>query len=221
MNDTRAEFSKIYNDHSWGGKSKSGPGSDPAAFQEYARLLVDFVRSNSIRSVIDVGCGDWTMGKTINWSGVDYTGVDIVPDLVEKLNATHGSDHVRFLCLDLVSDTLPNAELFVTKDVLQHLSNSSVKTFLAKLKTQFKAALITNDISHVGRGNWRTRWRTYEMKPNSEIANGGYRPLRLMDEPFSLVAQRLATIPLEFKRPVFGHPGTVRETKEVLLWKRP
>ncbi|RWO72512.1 MAG: class I SAM-dependent methyltransferase [Mesorhizobium sp.] len=218
MNNTKEQFSKIYIEHAWGGTSKSGPGSDPEVLQTYSELLVDYIKRKGIRSVVDVGCGDWALGRTLDWTGVDYTGVDIVPELIEKLNDAYGSSNVRFACLDLLSDPLPTADLCVIKDVLQHLSNDSVNAFLAKLQKQFKASLITNDITHTGQGGWRVRWRAYEGKANSDISNGGYRPLRLTEEPFNLNAKRLATIPLQFKRAVFGHPGTVKETKEVLLW---
>jgi hypothetical protein len=170
--------------------------------------------------VVDVGCGDWALGRTLDWTGVDYTGIDIVPDLIESLNARYGSPSLRFVCLNLVSGQLPSADLCVIKDVLQHLSNASVKAFLPKLKEHFKAALVTNDISHTEKGGWRTFWKSEEMEANQDIADGGYRPLRLTAAPFNLEAKSLITIPLQFRRAVFGHSGVVHETKEVLLWER-
>jgi len=228
MDNIRNEFTKIYRRHLWGGTtSKSGPGSDPELLRAYADLLMGFIRQRNIRSVVDIGCGDWALGRTLDWTGVDYTGVDIVPDVIETLQATYGSGNVRFACRDLISDELPSAELCVIKDVLQHLSNDSVKRFLSTLATHFQTALITNDISHRKQGNWRTLWKTEVIEANSNAANGGYRPLRLTEAPFNLPATRLLTIPLRwyfgathFERLVFDHPGTVYETKEVLLWER-
>lgn len=219
MSDTQEQFAKIYKEHIWGGTSKSGPGSDPEVLQAYTKLLVDLIKSKKVRSVVDAGCGDWALSRTLDWTGVDYTGIDIVPDLIKRLNATYGSTSVRFACLDVVSDQLPIADLCVIKDVLQHLSIDSVRAVLAKFENTFKFALITNDITHTEQGGWRSMWRTEEYEANRDIPNGGYRPLRLTEQPFNLNANRLITIPLQFKRGVFGHPGTVRETKEVLFWE--
>jgi SAM-dependent methyltransferase len=219
MAKAREEFAKIYREHVWGGTSRSGPGSDPEVLRPYAELLSNFLRERNIRSVVDVGCGDWALGRTLDWTGIDYTGVDIVPEVIEMLNATYGSSNVRFLCRELVADELPCAELCVIKDVLQHLSNESVRSFIEKLRSNFKMALLTNDISHRKQGNWRTLWKTEVIEANSGIPNGGYRPLRLRETPFHLPAQCLLTIAFRFERAVFDHPGVVYETKEVLLWE--
>lgn len=220
MESAQEEFTKIYREHVWGGPFKSGPGSDPEMLRAYSTLLVDVLEQRQVRSVVDVGCGDWTLGRTLDWSGVDYTGVDIVPDVVETLNVNFHSNGIRFRCLDVVANELPQADLCIVKDVLQHLSNDSVRSLLGRLGTYFAAALITNDLSHRKQGNWRTLWKTESIPPNTDIPDGGYRPLRLREAPFNLQAKQLLTIPLRFERLVFDHPGVVYETKEVLLWER-
>jgi len=220
MESAKEEFTRIYREHVWGGTSKSGPGSDPEMLRAYSALLVDVLKQRQVRAVVDVGCGDWALGRTLDWSGVDYTGIDIVPDVVEHLNVSFGSNRIRFRCLDIVSDELPQADLCVIKDVLQHLSNDSVRSLLGRLSKYFLAALITNDLSHQKRGNWRTLWKTESIPPNTDIREGGYRPLRLRESPFNLPARQLLTMPFRFERLVFDRPGVVYETKEVLLWER-
>jgi hypothetical protein len=131
-----------------------------------------------------------------------------------------GSSRIHFRCLDIVSDELPQADLCVIKDVLQHLPNDSVRSLLRRLGKYFLAALITNDVSHQKKGNWRTSWKRESIPPNTDIREGGYRPLRLREFPFDLPARQLLTMPLRFERSVFDHPGVVYETKEVLLWER-
>jgi SAM-dependent methyltransferase len=221
MSNAREAFSRIYEGRVWGGTSASGPGSDPHVLAPYVNLLTDFVRANNVRSVVDIGCGDWAFTQAIDWSGVDYTGIDIVPDLVSQLNGRFGRPNVRFVCRDLIADQLPAADLCVVKDVLQHLPNESVARFLARLPDHFERALVTNDISHRKRGGWRRLWRTVDrIEPNGDIAAGSYRPLRLSDAPFHLAAARVALLPLRFRRPLGQEWVTVLETKEVLLWER-
>jgi len=219
MSDATDAFTKIYNEHHWGGSSRSGPGSDPKLLHSYLELLTTVIKERSVLSVVDAGCGDWALAKTLDWSGVDYTGIDIVPDLVNRLNNTFGKRNIRFVGADLITSDLPIADLCVIKDVLQHLSNASVNTFLTRLESHFKYALITNDMTHKKQGRWRSVWKSLYVEPNSDIPDGGYRPLRLTEPPFCLRATRLAIIPFRFNRQVFGHPGVVFETKEVLLWK--
>jgi SAM-dependent methyltransferase len=220
MSSARETFATVYRSHLWGGTSRSGPGSDPHVLHSYKRVLAKVLHDQDIRTVVDVGCGDWALGRTMDWSGFDYTGVDIVPDLITSLDAQFSNDHVRFTCLDLESDPLPKGDLCIIKDVLQHLSNDAVIRFLEALPKQFRAALITNDISHLEQGGWRALWKTNTLPPNVDIADGDYRPLALMEPPFGLRATRLLTFSLRFRRHVFGHPGIVLETKEVLLWDR-
>ena len=220
MESAQKAFTRIYREHTWGGTFKSGPGSDPELLRAYSTLLADVLTERQVHSVVDVGCGDWALGRTLDWSGVDYTGLDIVPDVVENLNVNFRSNSIRFCCLDVVSDALPQADLCIIKDVLQHLSNNSVRSLLGRLNNYFAAALITNDLSHSKQGNWRTLWKTESISPNTEIPEGGYRPLRLREPPFNLRAKQLLIMSLRFERLVFDHPGAVYETKEVLLWER-
>jgi len=219
MSTTTEAFARIYRGHDWGGVSKSGPGSDPKLLHSYLHLLRTIIKEKQIASVVDIGCGDWALAQKLNWQGLEYTGIDIVPDIVSKLNQQFSNNHVRFLCSDVLASELPLADLCIIKDVLQHLCNDAVHNFLRKLPRHFKYALLTNDISHKEKGGWRTRWKTRSLEANCNIANGGYRPLRLMETPFHLSASRLKLIPLRFKREVFGSVGTVFETKEILWWE--
>jgi SAM-dependent methyltransferase len=91
---------------------------------------------------VDLGCGDFTVGKKIAALGIDYTGADVVPALIRHHSALHGSDRVRFLQLDIVNDTLPEGDLCLIRQVLQHLSNAQIATILPKL-ARYRHVLIT------------------------------------------------------------------------------
>jgi hypothetical protein len=58
----------------------------------------------------------------------DYTGIDVVPELVARNNEAFGSDRVRFLWRDITRDSLPGG------DVLQHLSNAQIKRAIEQLE---------------------------------------------------------------------------------------
>ncbi len=51
---------------------------------EYRAFVQQFMSRNSVRSVVDLGCGEWQFSRLIDWTGVRYLGVDVVPAVIEK-----------------------------------------------------------------------------------------------------------------------------------------
>jgi SAM-dependent methyltransferase len=214
------DFAQIYADNSWSTQQRSGPGSDAKLTRPYARLIEDFIRRHDIRSVVDLGCGDWSFSRYIDWSGVDYVGIDIVPDLIDSLNRTYGRPGIRFLLGNIADQNLPQADLAISKDVLQHWPTEAILTFLPRLRT-FKYAILTNDSKVVCR-SWRRLWTAEEIfQPNIDIVAGDYRPIRLREPPFNLAAQPLGVVKMYVSK--FPDPKRRPETehKEVLLWSNP
>lgn len=208
-------FTQIYRDHAWSGRSRSGPGSDPENASMYLGILQRLLGEQTfrIRAVLDIGCGDWSLGMEICWDGIQYVGMDIVPELIDTLNAKYSSRNVKFLQGDLANDEIPPADLVIVKDVLQHLSNRSVQTFLRKLP-RFRFALITNDARRRRRMPWPLRFLKQNMvRANCDIQDGGSRPLQLLRAPFGLSGRQLATYNLEIGNAIY--------TKQILLWKNP
>lgn len=207
-------FSFIFRQGFWHPDVKSGEGSIPSRNRRYMKILRDFFREKQIKSVVDLGCGDWSFSQQIDWSGIDYLGIDIVPELIDSLNTRFGRPGVRFRRDNLVTCPLPRADLAISKDVLQHLPGSMIAQYLERL-TSFKYAILTNDRLKYEPRSWRGLWRLVEtpLKPNSEIEPGGWRILRLNDPPFRLGAKVLADLPY------WATDGVHR--KEVLLWTNP
>ena len=138
-------FSRIYAQGLWGNAGNtfhSGSGSTEAHAVEYVRVLEAYVAEHSIRSIVDLGCGDFTVGKRIAALGVDYIGVDVVPALIQHHTQHHASAGVRFMHLDIVADPLPQADLCLIRQVLQHLSNDQIARVLRKL-SQYEHVLVT------------------------------------------------------------------------------
>jgi SAM-dependent methyltransferase len=207
----RYAFTDIYSQHRWGSRSLSGPGSLPEMNRPYQALLEHFIRTRRIESVVDLGCGDWAFSRSIDWGEAGYTAIDVVPELIDKLNSQYSRPGVRFVCGDLVNLDIPGGDLAILKDVLQHWPNASVLRLLSRLD-RFKYAIITNDYRLVRNTGWHRIWRREEIGvANTDTTVGGWRPLRLRESPFSLPAVRLRMV----KVPV----GQVVFVKEVLLWE--
>ncbi len=132
----REIFTEIYSKNRWGGAAgavSSGSGSTLEHAERYAEAVKRFMRERGLRRMVDLGCGDFTVGALLVGSDVDYVGVDIVEGLVSRHQREHSCDGVAFLCLDIVSDALPDGDLCLLRQVLQHLSNSQIGQVLSKL----------------------------------------------------------------------------------------
>jgi hypothetical protein len=164
-------FNRIYHEHLWG--QGSGPGSSFDNTVEYRGFLQQFMKTNQIKSVVDIGCGDWQFSQHIDWSGIRYIGLD-VSDVVLANTRSFATDGIEFHEFDALSGVLPSADLAIMKDVLQHWSNADILAFLPKLKT-FDRVLITNGFPE------------HAMRQlNADIRPGEYRSIDLSLPPFNL-----------------------------------
>ena len=84
---TEQIFSKIYKDGSWDKKAlnfNSGPGShNEKLVLPYVKFVSSFLIDKKLKSIIDLGCGDFNVGKDIYKYVHKYYAYDIVPDFPE------------------------------------------------------------------------------------------------------------------------------------------
>lgn len=178
-------FNLIYRVGSWGkdaaGKGTSGTGSTLEVTREYRAYLEEFIRTHSVTSVVDAGCGDWTFSSAIDWGGASYLGVDIASDVVKAVRRKYEKGNITFQVGD-ITEELPAADLLISKDVLQHLSNELVLKFIRNnlKKGKYKWVLLTND-----RGS-----------ENRDIQSGYYRLIDLSAPPFEV--KGLVDLPIKF-----------------------
>lgn len=140
-----ATFSKIYRDKLWGGPEygfSSGAGSSGKVAEIYLNYVCRFIRDHGIESVVDLGCGDFFIGKEIARVAPKYIGVDVVPELIEHHVVNYSARTVEFRCVDITEGNLPIADLCLVRQVLQHLSNAEIALVLNKL-CNYRYVLIT------------------------------------------------------------------------------
>jgi len=125
-------------------------------------------------------------------------GVDVVPGVIQQHTAKHARDNIRFTSADIRHYEMPDADLYILKDLLQHWPTAEIRAFLRRMGK--RRMLITNTLS-----------QPFRRPVNSEISLGDYRPLALLAKPFSL---RRAEILLEYD----AEPG---DHKQVLLVNGP
>lgn len=139
-------FTDIYKNNTWGGAPGtfySGDGTHSSNAKIYIDNIADFIKKHHIRSVLDIGCGDFRiMSKILEKVEVDYTGADLVEDMLAHHREKYGNEKTRFVVLNAIKDELPQAELVTIRQVLQHLSNAQIQEILNKLSA-FKYVIIT------------------------------------------------------------------------------
>mgnify|MGYP006091331163 CR=1 FL=1 len=142
-------FSKIYKDSSWNKNSlnfNSGPGShNKKLVAPYVKFVNLFLLDKKLKSIIDLGCGDFNVGKNIYKNVNKYYAFDIVPDLIKTNKKKFNDKKIVFECKNFIDDSLPKADGVIIRQVLQHLDNKSIIKILDKIKP-YKYAIITEHI---------------------------------------------------------------------------
>lgn len=179
----------------WGDHSRgSGPGSEPDYTAGYREFLATFLRENNIRSVLDLGCGNWRSTQLIDWTGIDYLGVDFIHKIIARNRRLHGAANIKFAQGDVRAFDIPTVDLVIAKDVLQHWPTAEVVSFLSRLReSSAKMALLVNCANDDGHPR------------NRDIALGLFRPIHLNDPPFSSQLEEVYAF----------------HSKKVLLWRNP
>lgn len=171
--DAISVFTGVYENHIWGNNGNSeydgssGHGSFIEKNQEYIKLVKSFITDNSIKTVVDLGCGDWKCGKLLyDDLSVEYTGYDAYEKIVEYNKKTYG-DRYTFTHMDFLNNchAIKSADLCILKDVLQHWPLESIYKFLDYLisSNKFKYILVTNC--------------SWQKSDNTTIQMGEFRPL--------------------------------------------
>ena len=212
---TEEVFTEIYTKNKWGGSQGefySGTGTaDEQVGSAYISMVAERAANDRFLGLtfVDLGCGDFQIGKQLLPLCSRYIGVDIVKPLIERNQETYGDETTQFVQLNITEDDLPNGDICFVRQVLQHLSNQQIATVLQKLK-KYQWVFITE---HYPTDN-------PAIVPNLDKTCGGdvrvfdNSGVYLTEPPFALPQQALILV-LEVKVPGNGlgqgnDPGIIR-----------
>jgi hypothetical protein len=149
-------FTNIYENKIWGNNlnleynGSSGGGSDIHYNKDnYVPFLKKFIIDNNIKTIVDLGCGDFRCGKMI-YDDLDilYNGYDAYKKVVDYNSTQYTTPKYSFTHLDFCNnkESIINGELCILKDVIQHWSNYNIYRFLDYLieSKKFRYILICN-----------------------------------------------------------------------------
>lgn len=151
---TKEIFSKIYEDGAWGKspdqehKYFSGNGShDRSIVNPYVIAVEKFLSSFEKKpNVVDLGCGDFSVGSKLRHLCDKYIACDIVESVINFNKEKYQGLDVDFRTLDLTRDALPEGEIVFIRQVLQHLSNDKISAALPRIASKYKYLVLTEHL---------------------------------------------------------------------------
>jgi SAM-dependent methyltransferase len=166
-------FRRIHDTNLWGAPaSASGLGSELDATAVLRAELPQLLERLGATSLLDAPCGDagWISQANLR---VDITGVDIVPALIERLQARAASGKIRgrYGLADITRDPLPKCDAILCRDALVHLSFANIARTLANFRTSGATWLIATTFS---------QWQA-----NVDCEDGDWRALNFERAPFN------------------------------------
>jgi hypothetical protein len=199
LDDAAHVFSEIFRENKWKSKvSASGTGSSLQATKILRERLPAILGELGIRTIVDAPCGDFNWMKALNYEFAEYYGIDIVPNLIEKLAKEDFRDHYNFTVGNVVSDLLPHADAIFCRDCLVHLPfEMGLKAISNWKRSNFGYALVT----------------TFPGRPNRDGRLGGWRVLDMQGEPFNWPQ------PLHLIREREPNPDDRNNEKSIGVWR--
>jgi hypothetical protein len=165
-------FRRIHHSNLWGAaQSTSGLGSQLDATAVLRTELPRLLARLGVASLLDAPCGDagWINQSSL---GVRYVGIDIVPDLVERLQVAAAAGEIRgaYRLADITRDCLPRCDAVLCRDCLVHLSFANIERAVANFRGSGATWLIATTFP--------------EWQINCDCEDGDWRALNLERAPF-------------------------------------
>ena len=83
--------------------------------------------------LVDLGCGDFNVGRQLVDYVDRYVGCDVVPELIERNRREFRYPGLTFEVINAVEDDLPDGDIVCVRQVLQHLNNRQIGAIVGKL----------------------------------------------------------------------------------------
>ena len=165
-------FQHVHDTGLWGAEaSTSGLGSEMDATTVLRAELPWLLKKIGVASLLDAPCGD---AGWINQADlcVRYAGVDIVPLLIERLQARAAAGEIKgeYHLADITTDSLPRCDAVLCRDCLVHLSFANIERAVANFRASGAIWFIATTFP--------------EWQVNGDCEDGDWRALNFERGPF-------------------------------------
>ncbi|HEY7844541.1 MAG TPA: class I SAM-dependent methyltransferase [Bradyrhizobium sp.] len=166
-------FQRIHDTNLWGAEaSVSGLGSEVDATATLRAELPPLLMRLGATSLLDAPCGDagWIARADLP---VRVIGIDIVPDLIERLRARAARGEIlgEYHLADITRDPLPRADVVLCRDCLVHFSFANIARAVENFRSSGATWLITTTFP--------------EGQQNADCEDGDWRALNFQRAPFN------------------------------------
>ncbi|WP_184574239.1 class I SAM-dependent methyltransferase [Streptomyces zagrosensis] len=176
-------FGDLYDSDAWqlfpgggdknGNLSRSGSGSNLVQTAALRRELPGLLSQLSVRSLLDIPCGDFYWMSQVELGVNSYLGADVVPEVIEQNQRRFARPGRDFRVLDITRSRIPQVDLIFSRNCLVHFSNADVWAALENIKRSRSTYFATTTF-------------TSRAGNAADIETGGWRCLNLRRAPFSL-----------------------------------
>jgi SAM-dependent methyltransferase len=210
-------FDQIYERGTWSGGSGelSGGGSYGRVADEYVAFVTAFIKEHNVRTVLDIGCGDFNIGARIAPQVTRYFAVDVSARIIALNTRRFASlSNVEFRQLNACTEPLAQTDLVTVRQVLQHLTNAQIEMILKNIeRTSPKFALVSEHLCGHSR-SFRPNLDLPSHSADTRVAIGS--SVVPSAPPFSRQAALVASIPMAGYQRSKDPPG---EVLGVFFWR--
>jgi len=154
-------------------ETRCGIGSTAANTENIRKELPTLFREFGVQKFVDAPCGDCHWMSMVDLSGISYVGID--DDPVNLMLATRqyiNASQSVFLLSDIPTAKIPNADLMLCRELLQHLPTKECLGALNAFLDSYTPFLLVT---------------SHRNELNGDITTGGhFREVNLRREPFNL-----------------------------------
>ena len=93
--------------------------------------LNKMINNYDIKSIADLGCGDFNWMKKVNLSSIDYIGYDW---FIKNNADIYGSENITFAEGNIADIDIRKSDLVICKDVMIHMDNDHALAILNNIK---------------------------------------------------------------------------------------
>lgn len=135
--DSVSSFDKIYRDRLWvpdGSDVLSGEGTTGIWADSSITDIDRILDGRTDLSVCDVGCGDFVFGQRIADQFSYYHAVDVSKFIIEhNIEKYSHLGNVEFLHINGADVKLPRADIYLIREVLQHITNAHIEKIVSNV----------------------------------------------------------------------------------------
>jgi SAM-dependent methyltransferase len=178
-NDFKEVFTTIYRDKEWGisqNYNTSGTG-DLISNLPFLIFLETFLARSGVASILDFGCGDWSILKHISLPPqLKYIGIDVVDSIIKSNNQKFASnENIQFYTINnsycsLLDDSKYNAEVLLVKNIFENWPLDYIDLFIKQMVPAFKYVIFATFYNPRG--------------GNIDVPMGWYHTLNICDFEF-------------------------------------